>query len=150
MVFNEFEENLLNVAVKHFSPEFFLDRLKIFRKYGWGIENWFQNELLYAWINAHISTNIRNKEAYDADILPMKADGTIVPVELRCTRRGDAKRLIDAIEKHGNAELYLFLSGVRENLLDKLNEYFQKNGYIETHKLLNTNWILILVKKSQK
>jgi len=33
-------------------------------------------------------------------------------------------------------------------LMEELKPYFEKNGYVEKHKMLNEKWIVMLVRKN--
>jgi len=140
----EFDEILLDVAYQTFAVKTsYFDRLgqKIWANAG--VENWVQVELILAFLIRNIPVTTIGKRKRGCDLI---INGNAV--ELRCATTPNSSWLLDAIKKHPKAELYLFLSQTNSKLLNELETYFEKNGYIGKYKMLNEKWLVMVVKRN--
>ena len=113
-----------------------------------GIENWVQTEYIVAMIDRGYEVTTTGKVDRDCDIIvQQEKSGLNIGIELGATTSTYYKSLTNRIERHPNADLYLFLSKVDANMLEELNEYFEQHGYVEERRMLNDDWMVMLVKK---
>lgn len=111
-----------------------------------GIENWVQTEIIVALIDRGYDVTTRGKIKRDCDVIITDNSGFDVGLELRAGTAGDYKWLLQGIVSHQNADLYLFISRVDSNTISGLGNYFRQYNFIEDHRMLNDDWMIMLVK----
>lgn len=112
-----------------------------------GIENWVQTELIVALIDRDYDVTTVGKVKRDCDIIVKDSSGFNIGLELRAGTSGDHKWLIQCIASHQNADLYLLVSRIDDNTLVGLSNYFNQYSFVETHRMLNDDWMVMLVKR---
>lgn len=117
-----------------------------------GIENWVQTELIVALVDRGYDVTTIGKRNRDCDVIVKKDQTELdVGIEIKTiTHANYFKEILvkQGLEKHCEADLFLFLAKVDERALNKLTEYFRQHNYIEKRKSLNDKWIIMLVKKN--
>jgi hypothetical protein len=136
----ELESGLFEVAYHHFLRK--LEYLKIFKKQkfshgGWGIENWFQNELLFAWESAGFAVEVKGKMKKDADLIVNN-----IGVELRTSKRVQSfkKHRVSVFSQHPKADLYVFLFWETNKSSQRLEEWLQGNDKNYEFRDLGHGW----------
>lgn len=143
-----FEENLIGLAEDHFGNRVSKEDLDIISEFGWGHENWFQNQLLIAFRSNGVEAQILSKKGKDADIVVVN-EGEDIGIELRTTVKGRTPRLIKALEEHKDADLYMFFTEIRDRpkTKERLFGYLEEKEYQYVFRELeHSNWMLVLVK----
>jgi len=139
----KFGEILLDIAYQTFALKTsYFDRLGQSEWAKAGIENWVQVELSLAFMIRDTAVTTIGNRKRDCDLIISNYG-----VELRCATAPYSTWLLDATKKHPKAELYLFLSKTNAKLMEELKSYFEKNGYVEKHKMLNKEWMVMVVRK---
>ncbi|MBS7632068.1 hypothetical protein KEJ15_00360 [Candidatus Bathyarchaeota archaeon] len=151
MTFNKKEIDLLRAAYQAFVGK--THTFEVYKSPDWentGIENWVQTEFTVALVDRDYSVTTEGKVKRGCDLI-VKNDKLHldVGIEIRAYTCVYPEGLIDGIEKHPKADLYLFLSQFDNESLSQLNAYFKKNGYIENHRTFS-GWMVMLVKKEHK
>ena len=112
-----------------------------------GIENWVQTELTVGLIDRDYEVTTEGKVKRGCDIIVKnKSNGLNIGIEIKAFTSAWTQGLINGIEEHPKADLYLFLSQFDIDEFKKLENYFKKNGYINKYRKFK-NWFVMLVKK---
>lgn len=130
-MFDEKESGLLDAAY-----QIFVGRTHVFdvlSEKKWesaGIENWIQIEYAIGLSDRGYDVSVKGKLKRDCDLI-VKKGGLDVGIELAAVTSGYYPSLTDRLRRHPRAELYLFVSKANEKILRGLDDYFDKNGYVE-------------------
>ena len=134
----------LNIAYQTFALKTsYLERLGQSKWYDTGIENWAQTELILGFMIRDIQVTTIGKKDRQCDLIVLGHS-----IELRCATRPSSKQLLNAIKEHPKAELYLFLSKTNGKVINELNSHFEQNNFGEKHKMLNEQWMVMIVWKN--
>ena len=94
------------------------------------------------------------KRKRDCDIIVKeKKSGLDVGIEIKTlTHTNYYKEILikQGIQKHTKADLFLFLVRVDEEALKELSAFLRQDDYSERHRMLNDDWMIMLVKKAEK
>jgi len=152
-IFNKKELELLATAYQTF-----IGRIHVFDVLGdksfkdTGIENWVKTELIVALIDrGYEATTIETKKLGCDLFVKEEKLGLDVSVEIKTiTHTSYYKEILvkQGLQKYPNVDLFLFLAKVDSVVLKELDDYFRQHGYIEEHRMLNDDWMTMLVKKS--
>jgi len=116
-----------------------------------GIENWVQTELIVAFVDRGYNVTTIGKRNRDCDLIVKKEKAKLdVGIEIKTiTHASYFKQILvkQGLEKHCNADLFIFLAKVDDKVLKELTEYFRQQNYSEERKMLNEKWMIMLVKK---
>jgi len=110
-----------------------------------GIENWVQWEIIEALNDAGHKTELKGKVAIGCDII---VDDEIY-LEIRTASNGYIGWLINAIEKHHNANLYLFTYFNREgsDAKKRFESYLETNSFIHKSGNLTPSMVMTVAKR---
>lgn len=119
-----------------------------------GMENWVQTEYIVALIDRDYDVTTIGKRKRDCDIIVKgKKSGLDVGIEIKTlTHTNYYKEILikQGIQKHTKADLFLFLVRVDEEALKELSAFLRQDDYSERHRMLNDDWMIMLVKKAEK
>ena len=152
MGITQFDEMLLDLAYQTFALKTaYFDRLGQPQWSEAGIENWVQVELGMALMIRDIPVLIKGKVGRHCDLIIGETDKFKgVEVELGASTKGSISSFKERFKRHPNTELYLFVSKTDDSLINKLNSYFSKQNYVEKHRMLNAEWMVMIVKRLRK
>jgi len=149
MVFNQKEIDLLNAAYQVFVGRTHI--FQIFKPSEWqntGIENWVQTEYIVGLIDRDYEVTTEGKVKRGCDIIVKnKSKGLDVGIEIKAFTSAWTKGLVDGIQGHPKADLYLFLGQYDAAEFKKLEAYIKKNGFSREYRELDKDWFVMLVRK---
>lgn len=148
-MFSKEESELLDAAY-----QIFVGRTHVFNVFSeikWsntGIENWVQTEYIVGLGDRGYDVFTVGKLARDCDLIVKKGDLN-VGIELGAITSHYYPSLINRIRRHFRADLYLFLFKASDVMLERLDDYYEKNGYVKKYRPIG-EWAVMLVKRRKK
>jgi len=116
-----------------------------------GIENWVQTEFIAALFDRGFDVSTYGKRRRDCDIIVRNEQLELdVGIEIKTLTHTSYYREIlinQGIKKHSKADLFLFLTRFDNDMLRALIDYLEQNDYIEEHRMLNDDWMVMIVKR---
>ena len=141
----EFMDTLLDIAYQTFAlKRSYFDVLNHAKYKTIGIEAWAQLELFVSFEIRGIDVTPEGKKERDCDMI-IGGYG----VELRCVTNTTSKSyLLDSVEQHPEADLYLFLTKFDDKLLGELKESLREMNFAFKYRELNSQWMVLVTKRN--
>ena len=116
-----------------------------------GIENWVQTEFIVALFDRGCDVSTYGKKKRDCDIIAKKKELELdIGIEIKTlTHTSYYKEILinQGIRKHSRADLFLFLTRFDNDMLRALIDYLGESDYIEEHRMLNDDWMVMIAKR---
>jgi len=152
-MFKKEEIDLLDVCYQTFvARTHVFDALSAKKWKDTGIEKWVQIEFIVALIDRNYDVTTIGTRKRDCDIIVRNEESSLdAGIEIKTiTHTNYYKEVLikQGIHKHTKADLFLFLARVDSDVLTELVDYLKQDGYVEEHRMLNNDWMVMLVKKT--